>query len=518
MTGGTQILQPDVSITLANADRSVSNTDQKVLLVGQMLAAGSASDGVLVSNISSSGAPENALFGEASMLAAIVRAFKADNPIVQVDAIPLDDAVGTPREVTITIVGTATEAGTLVVVAGSVKLHSYDIAVADTNTETIIAAAIVTAVNADTKCPFTAANVAGIVTLTADNDGTIANTLGIETSGTIAGITGMAVAETTPGATDPTLTGILDVATSRYQAIVWPYGTATSVLQTYLDARFNATNEILDGVGFYATVDSLSDHLTALNLLNSESLVNFCDKEESETNYIGPSQNEPSYSKAAQFAAVRSLRLTPNASIATYLTSSASLDQFGGVALASLPYFNTPLPNMSVISDPRGWTRLEIEQLLTAGGSVMGVNRSGTSALVGEVKTTFKTDAASNPDPTFGFLNYVDTASNIREYFSNNLKARFAQSRLTAGSVSRGRDMANAVVIRAFCEKLYQDLAGPNFVLVQKDETSIQFFKTELSIVLDLEAGEVTIVMSALIVTQLRAMPITIKIAFSTGG
>ena len=148
----------------------------------------------------------------------------------------------------------------------------------------------------------------------------------------------------------------------------------------------------------------------------------------------------------------------------------------------------------------------------------MGVNATGTSALVGEVKTTFKTDSASAPDPTFGFLNYVDTASNVREYIFNNLKARFAQSRLTAGSVSRGRSMANGVIIRAYCEQLYQDLAGPNFVLVQDGEAAFKFFKDNLAIVLDLENGKVTITMFVPIVTQLRTIIVTIKVAFSTEG
>lgn len=516
--GGTQILQPEVTISLANADLAVSNFDQKVLLIGQKLSGGTAPDGVLVTNISSSGAPENGLFGESSMAAEMVRRFKVVNPVSQLDAIPLDDdGAGVPRQVTITIVGTATAAGTLIVVAGSEKQNRFEIAVASGDTPTIIALAIETAINADTKGPFTAGAAVGVVTLTADNDGTVANDLGVETSGTVAGVTGQAVAETVAGATDPTLTGILDVATSRYQAIIWPYLDVT-VVKAFLDARFNSTNEILDGMAFIGTVDTLSNHLTALNLQNSESLTFFNDKVESEINYIGPAQNEPTYSKSAQFAAARSLRLTQDASISRFITSSASLDQFGGPALASLPYFNTPLPDLPIITEGRGWTQLEIKQLFDAGGSVMGVNASGTSALVGEVKTTFKTDTAGNPDPTFGLLNLVDTASNVREYFFNNLKARFVQSRLTEGPVSRGRDQANEIVIRAFNEKLYQDLAGPNFVLVQDGEPAIVFFKDNLVIVLDLATGKVTITMQVPIVTQLRTIIITIKIAFSTTG
>ena len=130
--------------------------------------------------------------------------------------------------------------------------------------------------------------------------------------------------------------------------------------------------------------------------------------------------------------------------------------------------------------------------------------------------TTFKTDSGGNPDPTFQFLNYVDTSSNIREYFVNNYRSRFAQTRLTEGAVSRGRDMANSTVIRAFTERLYQDLAGADFVLVQDGEDAFVFFKDNLVITLDLSLGKVTITMLTPIVTQLRVIVATIKIAFST--
>jgi len=518
--GQTQILQPEVTLTLANADRQVSNKDQKVLIVGQKIASGSAVDGELQVNISSSGAPENALFGESSQVAAIVRAFKLVNPVVQLDVIALDDAAGTARVVDITIVGTASEAGTLVVVAGSETLHRFEIAVADLDTPTLIGDKIVAAVNADTKCPFTASNTVGVVSLTADNLGTVANDLGVEASGNIAGVTGFAVTETTAGATNPTLTGVLDIATDRYQAVIWPFSASTDidVLLLFLDPRFNPVNAILDGVGFVSFDDTHTNALAAGNLENSESLVMFADKTEVETNYLGPAMNEPSYSKSATVAGIRALRLTPDAAIARFLTSSASLDQFGGPALASLPYFNTPIPAFPIIATGRGWTDLELEQLLDAGVSVIGNNSTGTTALIGEVATTFKTDAAGNEDITFKFLNFVDTSSNVREFFFNNYKKRFAQSRLTQGSVSRGRDMANAVVIRAFTEQLYKDLSGPNFVLVQDGPEAFAFFKKNISIVLDLALGKVTIVMFVPIVTQLRQIIATIKIAFDTEG
>lgn len=512
---GTQILQPSVSIALVNADAVVQNTVQRALLIGQKTSAGSATSGSLVQNLSSAGAPENALFGEDSMLAEMVRAFKRVNKVVIVDAIPLEDnASGVPRVIDFTVVSPGVTAGTITVTVGSSLLHEFEIAVAVGDSATDVADAITAAINADTKVGFTAGNVAGAVTLTAVNDGTVYNDLGIEiviedTDATVASVT-----ETTAGSVDPVLTGILDVATERYQGIVWPYETST-VLASYLTPRFNPSNAILDGVGFVTIQDTHSNLLTTLGALNDQNLVHFVDKQESETLYLGPSQNEASFVKSAYFAGIRALRLTADASISRFLTSSASLDQFGGPALASLPYFNTPINDLPIIKAGRGWTDVEIEQLFDAGGAVLGVNRTGTGALVGEVVTTFKTDPAGNPDPTWQFLNYVDTGSNAREYFFNNLKARFAQARLTEGAISRGRDMANATVVRAFCEKLYQNLAGPDFVLVQDGENAIRFYKDNLTIVLDLATGKVTITMLVPIVTQLRVIIATMKIAFS---
>ena len=514
---GTKILQPSVSLTLANADLAVSNVAQKVLLIGQMIS-GTATSEELQTNLSSSGAPENALFGEDSMIAAMVRAFKSVNPTVRVDAIAVDDhASGVPRVVEFTLVGTASADGTITVVAGSEVNHKYEVTIPDTTDETDSAALLVAAVNADSKVPFTAANVAGVVQLTANNDGAVANDRGVEVIVNVAGITIATVADDTAGSQDPVLTTVLDAATERYQAIVWPWADISD-LQTYLAARLDADNIILDGVGFNTLQDS---HATLLSTLagagyNDQTIVIFAEKQESFSLYKGPSMNEPSYWKSAVFAGIRAMRLSDGASIASLLTSSASLDQFGGPALASLPYFNTPLSAFPAIPAGRGWTDSEIEQLTTAGGSVMGMNFGGTSALVGEVVTTYKTDPASNVDPTWKFLNYVDTASNIREYMFNNLKSRFAQTRLTEGAVTRGRDMANEGMIRAFVEKLYQDLSGADFVLVQAGEEAIVFFKERLDITIDLAAGSVTMTMQVPIVTQLRTIIGTIKIAFST--
>jgi phage tail sheath gpL-like len=512
----TIVAQPKVTVNIVNASQAVQNTVQKILLVGQKVTAGSAASGALQENILNDNS-EDTLFGVNSMLAGMIRAAKKENKITIMDAIGLDDAAGTAATGTIVLVGTATEAGTLEVIIGSEKNHKYSIAVASADSITAIGDAIEAAILADLDCPTTAANVAGTITMTADNDGTLGNDIGSSISGTVAGIT-HSVTAMTGGATDPTLTGILDVVgENRYQTIIWPYADDTSVLRTFLDARFNVDNKVQDGIGITASQDSLSNHNALLTALNSESLTYFTDKLESETSYKGPAMMELSPVKSSQFGAIRALRLTDGASISQFIiATNGPSDSFGGPALASKPYFNTTMPNLPLIGAGRGWNDTEIEQLHDNGGSVLGNNTAGNTSIVGEVVTTYKTDSAGNPDVSFKYMNYVDTASNAREYFFNNLKARFAQSRLTEGDVIRGRDMANDLTIITFCEKLYQDLSGPDYVLVQAGETAFKFFKDNITVTLDLASGRATINMTAPIVTQLREILATFKIAFST--
>ena len=517
---GTVIAQPEITIAIANANLAVQNTAQRVLVVGQKTAAGThAGAGALQDNV---GDDFDTFFGPRSQLAGMIRAYKRVNPVVKIDAIVLDDAAsGVARIVTLTIAGLAIGGGSITVILGSELDHviTVPIAVGDDGA-TDIADAITAAAALDLKAPFTVSNVTGAITITAANDGTVANDLGIQVE--IVDELGIAISvaltEATAGSVDPTLTGILDVATKRYQTIIWPYADLT-VPAAYLLPRFNPTNDILDGVSVTTIQDTAVAVQVTLNALNDQNLVVFVDETISEITgqkqYLGPAQNEASYAKSALFAGIRALRLTADQVITQFLTSSASLDQFGGPAIASLPYFNTPMAFLPTIDSGRGFTRQEIEDILTAGGGVMGVNRGGTGALIGEVPTTFKTDSASNPDSTFKFLNFVDTSSNVREYFFNNLKIRFSQSRLTEGAVSRGRDMANALIIGSFLDKLYNDLAGPDFVLVQDGEAAIKFFKDNRTIVLDLATGKATIVMLVPIVTQLRTIIMTMKIAFS---
>ena len=513
----TRILQPRVNVTIVPSSEEAQNTEQKILFIGQKLPSGTATALVLIDNIANGGA-EDALFNRKSMLATLIRANKVRNQQVQIDAIALDDNGGGVAAAGIfTFTGNSTEAGEFTIVAGSERNHKYSIAIASGDTPTIIGDAVAAAITTDLDVLVSAVNVSGVVTVTAENAGSFGNSIPLEIRGVVAGVT-TSVTAMTGGVTDPVLTTVFDaVIGSRYQAIVWPYPSATTELLAHLDPLFNADGVVLDGVGFTALNDTLGNLSTLATPLNSESLVILGGKLESETNYKGGDIVEVPMVKAAVFAGYRGLRLDIDGfSIADLiLTANGPLDSFGGPALASKPYFNTPFADLSPVKAGRGFDNSEIESLKDDGVSVLGSNIASNGIISGEIVTTYKTDIAGNPDITFSFLNYVDTASQAREYFYNNYRKRFAQSRLTEGDILRGRDMANAMVIRSFSKRLYQDLSGVDFVLLEDGEDALLFFNDNLIIAIDKASGKVTIQMTVPIVTQLREIAATMKIAFS---
>ena len=239
----------------------------------------------------------------------------------------------------------------------------------------------------------------------------------------------------------------------------------------------------------------------------TSSLVNFS------ATFRKPSIFELPSAVAGQFGAIRALRLTEGANIADFVSGSPGLDAFGGVALASKPLFNTPLVRLSPADPGSGYTALEIEDLLDAGVSVMGNNLANDTIILGEVVTTFKTDN------TFKFLNGVDIASGIREFYFNNFKAIYGQSRLSGGDLVADRPMANQQSILASATEFFVTLSGPGFVLTQLGEEARLIFIANTTVTLDLATGVVTVIMDNVpVVGQLRQILGNITISFSTTG
>ena len=506
------ISEPNVTLQIIPAAQLAGVTEQKVLLVGQMLSGGTATAGYLLQEFPNDGT-EDALFGKRSHIAGMVRNFKRENKISRVDVLPLDDAGGaTQATAIITVTNAATEAGSIDISIGSEKDHTVTVDIADLDAATDIGDAIVTALTANLTMPAQAANVAGVVTVTAENGGTLANSWSVKVSGSVAGVS-IALTGWTGGTTDPTLTGILDpIANIRYQTVVWPGGYALDVIEDELNTRFNASNSVMDGVAVQVKVDTLANLKTYTSPLNSQSLVIAGQKVVDTATLKGSATVEMPDTAASQIAAIRALRLTEGASLTRYLTTVSPKDQFGGVSIASLPYFNTLLPYMTVADPVDEFTATDLDELRDNAVAAYGPNRAYNATIMGEFVTTYLTDIAGNPDDSYKFLNTIDTASVIREFFFANMKARYAQTRLTDGDLVAGRDMANASSVRAFCNELYDRLAED--ALTQRGTAAKKDYNDNLSIDIDVRNGKVTIDQAPLLVSQVRTILGTIQINF----
>lgn len=429
---------------------------------------------------------------------------------VIVDGLNADEAAST----SLTFSGIATESGTITVSITSLLDYSFPISVSDGFTETNIADALVILINASVNAPFSATNVAGVVTCIAANNGEEGNVFSTSVSGVVAGIT-TTLTTWFDGDANPDLTDIFDViGDTRYQTIVWPCTYDLTEIATLLSNRFNANGQILDGVGMIACTKSFADAKSAVEALNNQSLWIETNVVESDTTLEGGVIVEIDYVRASQLAAVRSLRLTPGANITNLTVTNAPKDQVGGPSIATLPYANTPFPNLPIIKTGRGLTQTQIKELRTAGSFVFGNNLNNTGIILGEVVSTYKTDAVGNPDLSFKFGNFVDTISNVAEYFFNNLRNDFKSSRLTLGDLKDGFSMENKKSLTAQIIKYYQDLTGPVFLLLQDGEDARKFFVKNLVLDIDLLTGTVTFSAKVPIITQIRVITGQIQLAF----
>lgn len=523
MSGDTTIIFPKGNIQLEGANAIVANTPHRVFAVGQKLAAGTATSGELQEQIGNDNSWDT-LFGEKSMLAAMIRAFKGSltsplNRVSRIDAIGLEDAGG-GSEATGEISfadGAATADGSIIIIIGSSKHNTYTIAYSSGDTEDVIGIALKAAIDADSKSQVTTSAAVGPpydLTLTAQHKGTVGNGIGIRVIGAIPGIA-ISVTAMSGGATDPTLTTLFDpVATERYQTIMYPANWGFDTLTDFLDARFNSGGQLLDGVGLTALVDTETNLKAAANAENSPSLVIYGDAKVDETLYRGPAIMELPYETIGYAAGIRALRLTDGASISRFVVGNAGLDNFGGVYISSKPYANTPYPDSPVIPAGKGFSQTQIEALKAAGIAVRGNNIPKNGILSGEVVTTYKTDGAGNPDKTFQFLNSVDQGTAFRELQYNNIHAKYAQSRLVDGSLIPRHPSVNEDELRRYLAELFALAGTPDYSLVVSGAAALRFFRENLTVSIDFQAGKATIFEVVPLVSQFRAFDAILQLRF----
>ena len=246
-------LTPGVHIEIDNsqANQGLPVQPHKILVIGQMLATGTATADTLIKLVT---APEAVVhFGRGSMLAAMVARLKGANNLTEAWAIPMADlGAGAQAAGDITFTGPATASGTLVLYVAFRRL-SIGVSAGDTATE--IAAAVQAAIAADLDMVVTAA-VNGVddtqVDITSRHKGEMGNDIDLRVNfhqgeALPAGV-GVAITAMSGGTGNPDIAAaIAEMADEEFNTIVMPWTDAANLtlLETELADRFGPMRQIM---------------------------------------------------------------------------------------------------------------------------------------------------------------------------------------------------------------------------------------------------------------------------------
>jgi len=248
---------------------------KRALIIGQKVAAGT---GAVDSIFQVASAEEvELLAGVGSHMADMYKYFAANNKTLETEILLLDEGT-TAAEKTITVTGSATENGTIPLYVSDTRIL---IPVTSGDANTVVAAAIDAAINANKELLFTSTVAVGVVTAVANNKGEWTEKVNIsknrfppERGGVdkdVAGIT-VVIASSVPGAGNVSLTTALAAVPDKvYNYILMPFNDSVSdaSMLSFLIARQDA-NEQLEGHSFNSFNGTRAESTTHGNANNGE--------------------------------------------------------------------------------------------------------------------------------------------------------------------------------------------------------------------------------------------------------
>ncbi|WP_449246568.1 phage tail sheath subtilisin-like domain-containing protein [Desulfarculus baarsii] len=254
---------------------SGGDEDNRLLMIGQMLASGAAAPWELTRIVSDADADEK--FGLGSMLAEMCKTAAAAHGYGEMWAVAaLDDAAGVAATGALTISGSGVKAGTLSVMIGGARAR---VATADGDAPTEVAAALAAAINANVYLPVTATAAEAVVTVRARHKGDAGNEIYLGHSyhageklpgGLTLAITAMSGGSGNPDIGD----AISAMAAEKFKWIVsaWTDAANLDAITDELAIRWGAMRQ-MDGVCFCARRGTSAALSTFVGGLNSPYLV-----------------------------------------------------------------------------------------------------------------------------------------------------------------------------------------------------------------------------------------------------
>lgn len=447
----------EVNNSQANSNAGVN---QRTLIIGQMVTAGTGTAGIPV--ISAGVGDAQAKYGINSQLASMLASYRQGDNFGEVWCLPLvDDAAAAAATDMITITGAPTGNGAIALYIGGGALWGdgtgrYQIGVTSVSTPTTIATAIAAAINADANCPVTASATLGVVTLTADNKGLNGNDIDVRLNyqgvlggeSTPAGLTVViATPQCTGGLVNPTLTTALtNCGDTLFDFIVMPYTDATSL--TAMDAflnmatgRWSWSQQIYGGYfsASRGTIGTLTTLGTARNSPNA-SILGFNDSP------------------------------TPSWIIAAQLTAAAaiSLRNDPGQPLQTLPIIGMLAPPVQ-----SRFAMTSRNTLLYDGISTFTVGADGTCRIENLI-TTYQKNAAGSPDNSFLEVETLYTLAYCLRYMNSVISSKYSRMKLAANGTrfAAGSAIVTPNILKSEMISSYQTLEFNGYV-----QDSISFAK-----------------------------------------
>jgi phage tail sheath gpL-like len=456
--------------------RAVTGTpdvEHKVLVLGQMLATGSADPLVPVRVLSADHAV--GLFGQGSMLAAMFVAIKNADTYIETWAIPqLDDAAGVAAAGALAITGTATASGTLNLYVGGERVR---IAVTEDDTAAEVATALAAAINADLDLAVTAAVVDGTITLTARNKGECGNGLDLrlnyysgETTpaGIAVAITGMTGGSGNPDVAD----AVAAFGDEWWNTIIMPWTDQANLvaLEAELEDRWGPMRQ-MDGIAYAAFKGTHGETGTFGNTRNTQ--LGSCMG-------TGPSPTPP-YIWSAVYGVVAA--------------GSLSIDPARPLQTLELPGVLPP-----AVGDR--WTKEERNLLLYDGIATYSVETDGTVRIEREI-TMYQTNSYGLADPSYLDVQTPATLGYIRFAQNARITQKFPRHKLADDGTrfGAGQAIVTPSIIRAELLVLGRELEEKGLV------EDFEQFKADLVVERDADdRNRVNVLASPNLVNQLRVL------------
>jgi phage tail sheath gpL-like len=415
----------------SRAVQGTSLIPKKALLIGLQLASGTAAANTPTQVPSV--ATGEAYFGHGSQLAQMIEAFKEANAYTELWAIGMaESGGGTAATGTFVLAGTATEDGNLYTYIGGERIVT---AVSSGDAAATAGAARVADVTEYLKTSNLPVSIAGTstATVTCLHKGTAGNSIHLEVNRgqgekTPAGLTDTVtdMGDVVAGATDPSLAGpIAAFSDVWYTTIASSLADDTNMdlLETEMASRWGPMEQ-KDVHAFIAIRENLSDTTTAGNARNSRF-----------TTLIGSLSPTPPWVWAASVAALDEAEPDP-------ARPRQSLQIQGVVAPLAADRF----------------TATERNTLLSDGVSTYTVGTDGT-CYVERLITTYQTNAASLPDPSYLNLTTMRTLAALRYSLKARFALRFPRHKLAddGATLPPGQPIVTPSIARSEIIALYKD-------------------------------------------------------------